>query len=354
MSKRPKPGYWNWWNEGDEVLEELRRIGYPGSMAKHSHKRVPILGFWRKFGLEATVEAFQVSRATLFRWERQLQLGRERPQHTTPHKRRQRIIDSRIIAEVLKLRTEHLRLGKDKLQPLLLVVCLQHHLALPSISTIGRILGDLKHAGRLTSMQKIRMSAGTGTVLVKTRKTKSKRRRKGYQPRLPGDLLQLDTVITIIDGCRRYTLTAIDLTSRFAFAWNYTTGSSKNAADFLGKLKEVAPFPVRHLQTDNGSEFHGIFDQVLTKSTTIHFWNYPRYPKGNAFVERFNRTIQEEFLDYHRGEFITDLDQLNNELIDWLIWYNVKRPHYGLRQQPPMTYLRQTKKSHMYWTHTSA
>lgn len=355
MSKRTKPGFWSWWNGGNEVLEELRRMGYPRSMSKHSNNRVPIVGFWRKFGIEATVEAFHVSRSTLFRWKHELDLGQEIPRSTAPSRKRCRVVAPEITTAIILERTEHYGLGKDKVQPLLAGTCLAHDLPLPSISTVGRIIGDLKRAGRLSSQRQLRISARTGKLLEKQVKRVPKRRRKGYQPQIPGDLLQVDTVITIVDGRRRYTLTAIDLTSRFAFAWTYTNGSSKSATDFLAKLREVAPFEVRHLQTDNGSEFHGHFDQALSSSETVHFWNYPRYPKGNAYVERFNRTIQEEFLDYHRGDLVSNLDDLNNETIDWLIWYNTKRPHYGLHQQPPMTYLqRTTKKSHMWWTHTPA
>ena len=347
-----KLGFWSWWNEGDGVLEDLRRVGYPGSMAKHATKRVPILGFWRKFGLAATVAAFQVSRATLFRWERELHAGQAAPRVTTPVRKRHRMMDDRLTAAVVRLRTEHPRLGKEKLRPLLSAVCRDYDLRIPSVSTVGRILGDLKRAGRLPDPRRLRMSALTGKLLEKRWQRPKKRRRKGYQPHLPGDLLQLDTVVTIVNGCRRYTLTAIDLVSRFAFAWSYTTGSSKSAADFLGKLQTVAPFPLRHVQTDNGSEFHGVFDAVLTATAVPHFWNYPRYPKGNAYVERFNRTIQEECLTWHRDDLVGNLDHCNDILLDWLVWYNRDRPHAGLRQRSPLQYLQLTTESHMSWTHT--
>ena len=52
----------------------------------------------------------------------------------------------------------------------------------------------------------------------------------------------------------------------------------------------------------------------------------------NAHVERFNRTIQEEFLNYHKG-LLLDPDQFNTELMDWLIWYNTKRVHYAFGNQ---------------------
>jgi transposase InsO family protein len=53
----------------------------------------------------------------------------------------------------------------------------------------------------------------------------------------------------------------------------------------------------------------------------------------NAHVERFNRTIQEEFVDYHMQELI-DPEVFNKNLIDWLVWYNTERPHYAFKNKP--------------------
>lgn len=353
LEKRNKPGFWSLWNYGDEVLEELRKKGYPCSMAKHTNKRVPILGFWRKFGLNATKEAFNISRATLYRWQKEKREGQLRPRATVPKRKRKRTVDQRLVDEIIRLRTEHYRLGKDKVQPLLMEVCLGLDLTLPSISTIGRVIKDLREAGRLPCPRLLRMSARTGKLLEKKRVRKKKKRRGSYVPKKPGDLLQLDTVITVVDGSRRYTLTAIDLTSRFAFAWTYTTGSSRNAADFLTKLQRVAPFTIKHIQTDNGSEFLKDFSKLVGQQDITHFFNWARYPKGNAHVERFNRTIQEEFLGFKKRQLLADVEGVNSDTIDWLIWYNTKRPHYALKQVSPMSYLKMSKKSHMYWTHTS-
>jgi hypothetical protein len=43
----------------------------------------------------------------------------------------------------------------------------------------------------------------------------------------------------------------------------------------------------------------------------------------NAHGERFNRTIQEELIDYHEEPLITT-DESNRQLIPWLIWYNAE------------------------------
>ncbi len=60
---------------------------------------------------------------------------------------------------------------------------------------------------------------------------------------------------------------------------------------------------------------------------TIHKW-----------LERFNRTIQEEFME------MSDIDPLftedfNQALTDWLIEYNFRRPHQTLDYKTPLQYL---------------
>ena len=49
------------------------------------------------------------------------------------------------------------------------------------------------------------------------------------------------------------------------------------------------------------------------------------FPKMNAFVERFNRTIQEQFINWNLRRLRDDIDHFNRDLIDWLLWYNTKR-----------------------------
>lgn len=53
---------------------------------------------------------------------------------------------------------------------------------------------------------------------------------------------------------------------------------------------KVFPFKIKRVQTDNGSEFEGIFDKFLKEKGIVHFYNYPKDPQSNAHVEKFHRT----------------------------------------------------------------
>ena len=198
----------------------------------------------------------------------------------------------------------------------------------------------------------------TGNLMVRKPKKKRKKvRRKDYIPEKAGDLVQIDTVVKFINGVRRFIITAIDVESDFAFAFAYKNLSSASATDFMQKLEEVAPFVITHVQTDNGFEFERYFRDYLEKKSIIHFHNYPNCPKMNCYVERFNRTIQEQFVDWHLFTLRGNLDAFNRDLIDWLLWYNTKRPHESLGMVSPLRYIVMTlptEKSHMWWTRTDS
>jgi putative transposase len=253
---------------------------------------------------------------------------------------------------MLRLKLLHPELGKGQLQPLLARFCVREGIGIPSESTVGRYLGDLQREGVLGKPVKLRLSAATGRLIEKQIRYKPKTRRAGYQPGIPGDLMQVDTVVTFINGLRRYTVTAIDLPSRFSFAWSYPSLSSATSTDFLGKLRLAAPFSISHIQTDNGLEFHGRFQAALEAAGTVQFFNRPRNPKQNAFIERFNRTIQEEFLYRNTDSLAYDLPEHNQKLMDYLIYYNAERPHTGLNKKTPLEYLQLTPQSQRGWTST--
>jgi transposase InsO family protein len=325
-------------------------------VTQHAIHRAKVLTFWETYGLAATKEAFGTSKPTLYRWRHELKAGKGKleslnPGSRAPQGRRHRVVDAQVTNFLVSLRQRYPRLGKDKLKPLLDQYCLDENLKSLSASTVGRVLADLKRAGKLPAQGRVYLSGKTGRMLEHTTPKKRKKlRRKGYQPTNPGDLVELDTVSIFTNGVKRYVVTAIDLTSRFAFAYTYSTPSSRSATDFFKKFETVAPFTVKHVQTDNGSEFAKHFQEYTQTKEVPHFFNYPRCPKMHAHIERFNRTIQEEFTDYHRQALTEDIPSFNRQLMEWLVWYNTQRPHHAHGGVPPLASIFQ--KSHMSWTHT--
>jgi len=63
-----------------------------------------------------------------------------------------------------------------------------------------------------------------------------------------------------------------------------------------------------------------------------------RTPEDNAVLERFNRTIQEEFVEMTQTP-IEDIQPFNLDLTEWLIEYNSVRPHQALDYLTPLEYI---------------
>ena len=314
-------------------------------------RRVKILGFWSEHGTKATRDAFDVSKRTLFRWKETLEknnghLNALDPKSTAPLKRRRRNILPEVERLVIEERVKHPRYGKKKLKVFLKKE--GHDL---SESYVGRVITNLKERKLLPSGRKLSFFAQTG----KHHEIQPIRRKKLRRVHKRG--MELDTIVRFIDGIKRYILTAIDVEKKFAFAGAYTSHSSASAADFLKRVIEVCPFIIDELQTDNGSEFAKNFEDACSVLGLTHFHTYPRSPKMNPFIERFNRTISEDFIMLNRPLLRDDVSAFNEKLVDWLLWYNTERPHESLGMLSPLRYIVSTLTAgecQRYWTRTRA
>ena len=87
---------------------------------------------------------------------------------------------------------------------------------------------------------------------------------------------------------------------------------------------------------DNGTEFEKYFKQGCLELGIEQYYSRVRTPKDNPECERFNQTLETEFIDL--GNFTTDLDEFNKDLTEWLIEYNFHRPHQSLNYKTPMKF----------------
>lgn len=343
---------------GNEVIGFRHIAEYAIRMTRmvkdEAKKRARILTFWKRYGLKATKEAFGVSRATLFEWKKRLRAGKGsllslNPKDRTPRQRRKRIWPIEVTRAIKIIRSEHPNLGKEKIHPELKEFCEKQRLPCPSVATIGRIIADDPKKMRLLVSKP---SCAGRRIQRKDRKTKA-RKPKGYTPSRPGECIAFDTVEKILHGSRRYVITATDVYSRFAFAYATRSHGSKEASDVFRAIFRSFPYKIGQVLTDNGSEFMKSFQTELDHASIPHWHTYPRTPKMNAHCERFNRTIQEEFVDWNL-HLLQDPDQFNKKLADWLVWYNTKRPHKSLKLQSPVQFLihENPEESRMRWAHT--
>ena len=321
-------------------------------------RRLEIIEFFIEYGKEATLKAYKVSKSTVYSWMQKLKNSKGSllslaPKSKAPiHKRRSKV-SPRIRDFILNYRYEHPTVGQVTIKASLDKFCKENKLETVSEATIGRIIRDLKNRGLLNERnRKLTIDARSGKLHEKIRKKRKKLRRNGYIPQKPGDLVQIDTIVLFDKNLKRYIFSAIDVFGRFGFQYGYKTLSSNTAKDFMQKLIKIVPFEIKRIQTDNGLEFEKHFAEFVASQKITHFFNYPRYPKGNCVVERFNRTTQEQYINWHLDE-LNDIDQFNKGLMEYLFWYNTEKPHQGINKLTPMQYILKTtfphpKNSNMY------
>ena len=157
----------------------------------------------------------------------------------------------------------------------------------------------------------------------------------------PGYLGAQDTyyVGTIKGIGRIYQQTFIDTYSKVAFTKLYDRKNALVAADLLND--KVLPFfeeqDIRLLRmlTDRGTEYcgareHHEYQLYLALEDIDHSKTKARHPQSNGICERFHRTVQHEF--YHvafRKKVYSSIDDLQQDLDEWINEYNNERTHSG-------------------------
>ncbi len=157
----------------------------------------------------------------------------------------------------------------------------------------------------------------------------------------PGYLGSQDTyyVGTIKGVGRIYQQTFIDTYSRVAFAKLYDSKHAITAADLLND--RVLPFfedqqiPLLRILTDRGTEYKGKpenheYEMYLQIEGIEHSKTQVRHPQSNGICERLHRTMQDEFYAVaFRKKLYENLEQLQQDLDQWMEFYNNERTHSG-------------------------
>lgn len=156
-----------------------------------------------------------------------------------------------------------------------------------------------------------------------------------------GELVAVDTffVGTLKGVGKVYLQSVIDCFSRYAWGRLYTSKLPITAVHVLNN--DVLPFFEAHnakvstVLSDNGREFCGRKDQhpyelFLQLEEIEHRTTKVRRPQSNGFVERLHRTLLDEhFRIQGRTKWYEALEEMQQDLDDYLVTYNTKRPHQG-------------------------
>ncbi len=211
---------------------------------------------------------------------------------------------------------------------------------------VRRLHAHLRRAGliRCSVSSVYRVLRRCGALIRRPRSPKPVWTR--YAKASPGERAQLDLKYLPES---RYQLTLVDDCSRLLAAGVLEKRTTAAVRQVIPQLLGSFPFPVRCIQTDNGSEFGRDLTRLLGRLGIRHTRIRPRSPHLNGKVERVQRTVQEEFWDGIDGGTLQDW---RGWLQDYVRFYNRRRQHSALGYKPPLQYAlerlpRRARVSHM-------
>jgi len=136
-----------------------------------------------------------------------------------------------------------------------------------------------------------------------------------------------------------YQQSFLDTYTKLAFAKLYDRKTPLVAADLLND--RVIPFfdehgiPLNRVLTDRGTEYCGgperhEYELYLAVENIDHTRTQVKSPQTNGIVERFHRTVLNEFYRVaFRRKIYRGLEEMQSDLDAWLREYNEVRPHQG-------------------------
>lgn len=293
--------------------------------------RVHVITHYYKYGLRSTLDAFNLKQSTFYDWKWAYERNHRRvialvPKKTTPKTVRRMETDFHLVEFIKEMRQEHGNIGKAMLKPFVDAYAVKLGISSIGETTIGKII-KRRH---FTFEKKVYPQK-------QANKFKKLRVRKSPKVTSPG-FIQMDSIVVYINYEKHLFMSVIDIYTKFAHVTYVDTISSANAKRVFQEFQELNPNKIHTIQTDNGSEFLKSFHTFLEEQEIKHQFIYPHMPKINGYIERFNRTIQEEFI-LRNDEIYYDTKAMQRKLTKYLFWYNYQRPHRSLNYMSPMNFI---------------
>ncbi len=207
-----------------------------------------------------------------------------------------------------------------------------------SVSKVGRILKRLMARGVVIPVPILRRRPSGRRFRFDARQRYAKRLAKGRKAKAPGELVQIDTLFVNLRPDRAVKhFTAYDPVAKWTIGHVATSASAGAARALLDKLLMRAPFKVRGIQVDGGSEFMSVFENHCRDKGLELVVLPPKRPDLNGCVERAQSSWRYEF--YASYELHHRIDKLQPLVDAFAHRYNHHRPHQALGDITPAEYL---------------
>jgi len=166
---------------------------------------------------------------------------------------------------------------------------------------------------------------------------------KRWERSRPSELWQLDVVggFALADGSSAKALTGIDDHSRFCVSARLMPAErTQPVCDAFAAAMRTYGVPEQVL-TDNGKVFTGrffippvevLFDRICRENGVEHLLTQPRSPTTTGKIERFHRTLREEF---NTRQVFNSLALAQQALDEWVSYYNGERTHSSIGDTTP-------------------
>jgi hypothetical protein len=224
--------------------------------------RLRVLEYFSRWGLRPTLDAFGVSKTSLYRWRVHYETSGKRlvslvPRSTRPHQLRQMTTDHRLIALIGALRKEHGNLGSHLLKPFVDAFAQKTQIPSISVKTIEKVI----HRYHFTYEGKRKYK----------RKSALKRLHNRYAPKVtaPG-FIQVDSIVLHLDGEHYRFVSVIDIFTKLAHVELVDHLLAAAAVTAFTHFQRLCPYRIHTVQTDNGSEFLSVFHDLLINLGITH------------------------------------------------------------------------------------
>jgi transposase InsO family protein len=172
---------------------------------------------------------------------------------------------------------------------------------------------------------------------VRRKSKKNPQKPRFFERSTPNQLWQSDIFCFRLGGENAYLIGFIDDHSRYITGLGVYRGqTADNVLEVYRRARGEYGVP-KEMLTDNGRQYTSWrgktkFEHEMQRDRIHHFRSQPHHPMTLGKIERFWKTIWEEFLE--RAKF-DSFESAQQRIAYWLKYYNHKRTHQGIGGECP-------------------